>query len=124
MSSGSGTMRGYSVEARSMYTRPERINGQLFDERWEEIAAVSRSDTGVPRDPIYEPWLSLLNLHSFEAAQALRWWFHAASPRAYFLETRIVEHEVRYEYGSERKREFDVKTFKRDDSDEKEGKED
>src|SRR5690606_9220355 len=79
---------------------------QLFDQRWKRV----KFDTiplpvGVPSGP---PSLSglrdKLGLYSYQAAQALRWWFHAnaaASWNDLCLETRLVKHRVKYSYECE-----------------------
>ena len=103
MSSGNGTMEGYSVEARSVYTSPQNINGQLFDERWATVKFNNNSLIGVPEGPSWSiHWLRLCGLYSYPAAQALRWWFHANSEHQLCLETRIIKHKINYSYQSSR----------------------
>ena len=107
MSSGSGTMFGYSVEGRSVFTRPETINGQIFDERWATIEFSQNPIVGVPVGPPWtEPWLRLAGLYDYASAQALRWWFHANSAHKLCVETRLVKHELRYSWEANRLSEY------------------
>lgn len=103
MSSGNGTLVGYSVEARSTFTSPTSINGQLFDERWAHVRFNDNSPIGVPRGPIWSiQWLAICGLYDYPAAQALRWWFHASAEHNLCIETRIVKHNIKYSYDSAR----------------------
>jgi hypothetical protein len=109
MSSGSGKLKAYSVEARSVYTEPQFFDGKIFDERWREIHFAQSITCGVPRGPAWSIlWLQACGLYSYAAAQALRWWFHANSEHLLCLETRIVEHDITYSYDSQRLSEHGV----------------
>ncbi len=96
--SGSGTDSGYTVEARYASHRPEMICGQMLDNRWSTLR-FDKAPIGVPS----QTWpVSVPGYLSFEAAQALRWWFIAqarADYRGMFcLETRLVRHKIKYSY--------------------------
>jgi hypothetical protein len=102
--SGSGTNVGYTVEARLAYMVPQTVVGMVLDTRWQRINFPQgvpgvREKTGSPYD-VATYWL-----HTWAAAQALRWWFHSEAdlhgPGSYCLETRIVEHRVNYTYSVE-----------------------
>ena len=114
---GSGTTIGYSVEARSL-SKPTFVLGNMIGEKWTRIS-FSRGEKGVPVPGCWDGsgQLEKLGLFSYESAQALRWWFLAAAendfvnaaatpyapirlpiPRPWDLETRLVRHEVKYQY--------------------------
>lgn len=110
MSSASGNFMGYSVEARSTYYKPEKIGELLLDKRWRQIHW-SDDRGGMPEGPSYQqPWLRSHGLFSYQAAQALRWWFLAeveANGRHFCIETRLVEHKVTYSTKAEEGRALD-----------------
>lgn len=114
---GSGTTVGYSVEARSTST-PTLVLGNMIGEKWTRIS-FARGEKGVPIPGCWDGsgQLERLGLFSYESAQAMRWWFLAAAendfvyaedtpyapirlprPRPWNLETRLVRHEVKYQY--------------------------
>lgn len=110
---GSGTTIGYSVEARST-SQPTFILGNMIGEKWTRLS-FSRGKKGVPVPGCWDSsgQLKKLGLFSYESAQALRWWFLAAAenefvndatpirlprPHPWRLETRLVRHEVKYQY--------------------------
>lgn len=101
--SGSGTIHGYSVEARYASHSPLVLGDLILDERWRHVS-FPKGHPGVPIGPSYHAsFLSRCGLMSYPAAQALRWWLHAegdaSSIGCLCLETRIVKHKVRYSYG-------------------------
>jgi hypothetical protein len=110
---GSGTTVGYSVEARST-SKPTLVLGNMIGEKWTRIS-FSRGEKGVPIPGCWDGsgQLEKLGLFSYESAQAMRWWFLAAAENAFVndatsiripmpspwrLETRLVRHEVKYQY--------------------------
>ena len=102
--SGSGTEEAWSVEARFMYIEPRQFGKQLFDQRWKKVLFDRGEPLGVPSGPP-----SVLNvrdacdLYGYQAAQALRWWFHANAAAGWqdgCLETRLVKHRLKYEFSS------------------------
>lgn len=104
-SNGSGSMKGYSVEARYAYPSPKMFAGNLLDARWSTVQFVETIPPfGVPNGRRYsEPWLRNTGLYTYQAAQALRWWFLAAAEAEFSvlcIETRLVEHDIVYSYGS------------------------
>lgn len=111
--SGSGTTIGYSVEARST-GQPTFINGNMIGEKWTRLE-FPRGEKGVPIPGCYDGsgQLAKLGLFSYPSAQAIRWWFQAAAendfldeaklvripmPRPWSIETRLVRHEIKYQY--------------------------
>lgn len=102
-SSGNGTDHAYTVEARLAYPEPRSVVGQILDTRWRQVAFVE-STVGVPARPRYAPWGAFLSDKlSYQAAQALRWWFLANAEQEFSclcIETRLVEHEIKYSYSS------------------------
>jgi hypothetical protein len=93
-----GTMIGYTVEARYNYHTPIQLGNQLFDERWREVRFEDGHGVGIPNSPSDHKLLKS-GLRGYAAAQALRWWVHAAADAdmSYFcLETRLVKHELKY----------------------------
>lgn len=101
-SSRNGTMHAYAVEARHNFSEGIIVAGQAYGQRWKRVHfAESPAPFGVPQGKRYEaPELLATGLHSYAAAQALRWWFHAEADMgplgALCLETRIVQYEVKY----------------------------
>lgn len=103
--SGSGTEHWYTVQGRYMFNEPKQFGNQLFDQRWKEIHFDRvQPPLGVPSGP---PDLGGVRdrhgLYSYEAAQALRWWFHANAAASWgnlCLETRLVRHVVEYEFST------------------------
>jgi hypothetical protein len=110
---GSGTTVGYSVEARST-SKPTLVLGNMIGEKWTRIS-FSRGEKGVPIPGCWDGsgQLEKLGLFSYESAQAMRWWFLAAAedsfvndarlirvplPNPWSLETRLVRHEIKYQY--------------------------
>lgn len=94
---GSGTTNVYTVEARYNYHEPTTLCGQQFDNRWREVQ-FERSTIGVPSNTFP---LDLSGFYSFNAAQALRYWFLAQatmSAGAFCIETRLVRHKAKYSY--------------------------
>lgn len=111
--SGSGTTIGYSVEARST-GQPTFINGNMIGEKWTRLE-FPRGEKGVPVPGCYDGsgQLAKLGLFSYPSAQAIRWWFQAVAendfldtatpiripmPRPWSIETRLVRHEIKYQY--------------------------
>ena len=92
------TMVGYTVEALFDYDSPRMIGGQLFDNRWRVVSFAQVSPPyGVPTTKPFTAELSKHGLYDYEAAQALRWWFHAVANNEgneYCLRTRLVAHKV------------------------------
>ena len=110
---GLGTTIGYSVEARST-SKPTLVLGNMIGEKWTRIS-FSRGEKGVPIPGCWDGsgQLEKLGLFSYESAQAMRWWFLAAAedsfvndalpiripmPSPWCLETRLVRHEIKYQY--------------------------
>lgn len=111
--SGSGTTVGYSVEVRSR-SQPTFIDGNMIGEKWTRLE-FPRGEKGVPVPGCYDSsgQMAKLGLFSYQSAQAIRWWFQAAAendfiddatpiripmPRPWAIETRLVRHEIKYQY--------------------------
>ena len=104
-SSQNGTTHGYYVEAMSASHWPERVGKQIFDTRWRRVS-FDEAAVGVPiARPCLRPIMELAGVYSYEAAQALRWWFHAASEKGICLRSRIVKCSVKYSVEVERQSE-------------------
>jgi hypothetical protein len=101
--SGSGRTFAYTVEARLMFHKPEQFGDIILDKDWRQIH-FKEGSTGIPPGNRYElPELLHAGAYSYEAAQALRWWFmadvHAKSPTGTLcLETRLVEYRIEFSY--------------------------
>jgi hypothetical protein len=91
------TFHGWKVEARITGSRPRQIGEDIFDGAWRTVNFVrARAPVaGVPNPSINVYALDTCGLYGYEAAQALRWWFHAAEPYASGLETRLVSYKVK-----------------------------
>lgn len=102
--SGNGSTTGYSVEARYAYDSPLVVGDITLDLRWRTIH-FPQGSPGVPERAAWEGDPIRYGLHTWAAAEALRWWFVAeveAAHRGHFcLETRIVEHHIKYNYSVE-----------------------
>jgi hypothetical protein len=101
---GSGTAISYSVQARLAYFEPRMVCGQMLDTRWTTVN-FEMGRVGVPADkfeslPGHNTAVAN-GLVSYQAAQALRWWFLANADKEFScgcIETRLIKHTVRYEY--------------------------
>lgn len=101
-SSGTGTIHAFRVQARYMYPEPKVFNGIVLDERWRYIDFPS-APIGVPRGPeYYLPMLITTHCYGYQAAQALRWWFHAEAERSLLgglcIDTRLVQFTIEYSH--------------------------
>lgn len=89
---------GYKVEARMNYIQPTMIGNQIFDKEWRVVHYEKREDgLGIPADGWPAVKLNEHNIYGFAAAQALRWWLHAAADSAghgLCLESRLVKHTL------------------------------
>lgn len=99
-SSSSGTNFAFTVQARYAYPDPKIICGMVLDANWRTLS-FEKSPIGVPAQARYCPWGgSFPHLMTYEAAQALRWWFLANAAHSFdhwCIETRLVKHEVTYQ---------------------------
>ena len=99
-SNGSGSEIAYTVEARYNYPEPVQIGTQIFDNRWREVVFLETA-VGVPRCAPYQNTLKHQML-GYAAAQALRWWLHAAAEAEKYslfcLETQIVSHKITHSH--------------------------
>lgn len=104
--SGSGTDCVWSVEARYNYHTAKAFGDLILDNRWQRLYFKKHKEIGVPQGGCLTPAIKLSGLLSYQAAQALRWWFIANCENdsmfgvmgALCLETRLVKHEVEYSY--------------------------
>ena len=99
--SGSGTTTGYSVEARCSCREPKRYGDLILHDKWQTIH-FPKGSPGVPPPKFQQYELERTGLHGYQAAQALRWWFHAELEQEIMgglcIETRIIKHEIEYSY--------------------------
>lgn len=103
--SGSGLEDGWSVEARFTYHEPRQFGKQIFDQRWKSVQFDQVvPPIGVPSGPPSVLGIrDACGLYGYQAAQALRWWFHANAAARWqdgCLETRLVKHLLKYEFSS------------------------
>lgn len=102
---GSGTIIGYSVEARMIDgCEPKQINTAIpnwceyiTDSKWTKLSFPENS-IGVPARRVGHERLKDVSLLDYQAAQALRWWFLAELPSVTGVITRLVKHELKYTY--------------------------
>jgi hypothetical protein len=97
----SGTDYGWSVEARYVYPGVLTAGQQVIDNRWQRINFPETPPglPGVPTGGVMHRQSAVAGYLSYQAAQALRWWFIADVKKdmgAGCLETRLVKHEVAY----------------------------
>lgn len=100
-STGDYHEKGYTVEARCILKEPRSVGRMVLGQAWTEVQ-FERAPIGVPAAHPYSP-LPLMNVLSWPAAQALRWWFHAdAASTGHMgdlgIETRLVEHTIKLDY--------------------------
>lgn len=100
--SGSGTSRGYTVEARLNYNGQSKIiNGMALGPKWVQLSFNEvPGGLGVPKGLVFGAD-RFSNLLGYPNAQALRWWFVATAAEDFSgicLETRLVEHELKYSH--------------------------
>ena len=102
--SASGTESAFSVEARFVGGGARQFGKQLFSREWTRV----HFDEGLVGVPVqrsrYDVAAPYFRLVPYQAAQALRWWFHAALENEHSdtcFETRLVEHRVRYSLEAE-----------------------
>ena len=99
-----GTDHAYSVEARFNYPQPSVVFGTAFDKRWRRVPVEGAPHgEGIPKARHRGAGLAVSGLLTRTEAEALRWTFLCALDSqgvtgALCFETRIVEHEVKYEY--------------------------
>lgn len=96
VSNSSSSGDGYSVEARCTYRDPAIIGGRAYDKEWRQVY-FDKSPIGVPERQT--SIVSMEGYHSYAAAQALRWWFIAATEverlaGSLCIETRLVRHRI------------------------------
>ncbi len=102
-SSGRGTYRAYSVEVRHNYPEPKTIHGKTYDREWRTVPIYDAPPgVGIPKPKYRHEHQDRLGLLGWSEANALRWIMHCASDEfgmgSLCLETRIVAHEIKYEY--------------------------
>ena len=96
--SANGTQRAFSVEARFSAKGYQKFGDQIFTNEWKKVSFVE-CPFGVPTSHRYEFAAPYFGLFSYQSAQALRWWFHAALEAEHHdscMETRLIEHVVKY----------------------------
>lgn len=107
-SNGSGTTTCYLVQARCCKgCGPKEIRGAttgmgksiLTDTAWETLY-FPKSPIGVPPSRFNEEY-ARHGYYSYQAAQALRWWFLAEQAFVVGAETRLVQYTFKYSYSAE-----------------------
>ena len=101
---GSGTAFGYSFEARYNYHTPTTIGGIALNNRWQVIGHTD-AKIGIPRHRFRRFELEATHLLERNEAEGLRWWFICLADAtetcgSLCLETRVVEHKIKYEYSA------------------------
>lgn len=93
-SSGSGTYRLYTVEVRYDYPESKAWGDFIIDREWRTLPII-KWNVGVP-NKTFSRHAEDHGLLSWPAANALRWWAHAAM--GWCVQTRIVAHEFEESY--------------------------
>lgn len=95
----SGTVYGYSVQARYNYDLPQIVNSHNLDKKWRTLRFEETPvGIGVPQDS--KSMICYAGYLSYQQAESLRWWFHANAEienNNFCLETKIVKHSIKFE---------------------------
>lgn len=101
--SGSGTAPAYTIEARCT-SRPKKVGDIILDKEWRNID-FTRGNYGVPLSRFNRYIYEQCGMFNYQAAQALRWWFHAELENeplgGLCIDTRLVKHLIKYSYSAE-----------------------
>lgn len=101
---GSGSETGYYVEARHNGTSPMQLGEQIFDKEWRRVN-FNQDIIGVPQCNRFNEHVKKHGFYSYQAAEALRWWFHAESEAgkhfAICMESRIIRVKIEHSYSIE-----------------------
>jgi hypothetical protein len=103
--SGNGNRTGYLVQARYNHpTEAKQFGDTILDMRWKTLH-FAKALIGVPTRREWDWHLAASDCMTFEAAQALRWWFLANCESEGFcgslcVETRIVVFKIQYSHTS------------------------
>ncbi len=100
--SGSGSVRGYTVEVRLMFNGHSRVvNGMALGPTWARVH-FPEAPIGVPKGRFLGSLSDdVVPFMAYPSAQALRWWFIANAAMTHddiCLETRLVEHDLSYQH--------------------------
>ena len=87
-----GAEHAYFVEARR--TEPSEINGQRLTTQWKRLVFLDHP-LNVPAWPRYK-LAGFIGYYSYEAAQALRYWFLADADDFGCTKTRLVKVTIEY----------------------------
>ncbi|MFA7238970.1 MAG: hypothetical protein WC091_02585 [Sulfuricellaceae bacterium] len=95
----------YVVEVRFNSYKPTAFGGDVFDNRWQRLN-FKKGQGGVPTKARYEAWGDIFGLMTYEAANALRFWFLAEIQSTeecshWCWETRLVPVMVTYSVSTE-----------------------
>ena len=105
--------KAFSVEARFVAKGSKEVCGQVFTDDWQRLHFEDGGPVGVPANRgKFELASSYFGLMSYQAAQALRWWFHAVLESTFSdscFETRIIEHRIKYSIEQEAVAAHDVR---------------
>lgn len=96
-SSHHGTEMAWEVEARCATSHPRAFGSLLLGDKWSAVP-FEEAAGGVPNGGLFFQG-NELGLLTYEAAQALRWWFLASlrvKHESYLVETRLVQHKITY----------------------------
>lgn len=103
--SGNGTDKAYTVQARMSNDEVRTIGGNTVTGKWRDVH-FQKGTPGVPSPRRLNCSPLITDYLSYEAAQALRWWFISEAELSgpfgmlgsLCLETRIMQHSIRYSY--------------------------
>lgn len=98
---GHGTTPGYQVQARYI-GEPKILGGVMLSKEWKTLW-FPNSPVGVPTHSGPHDWyLPAAECMSYEAAQALRWWFLSVCAAdilgSMCIETRLLAYRIKYSY--------------------------
>lgn len=102
MTRGTSKSTVYQVEVRFNYPQPRQFGGLLLGRDWQTLeTSIVPHGQGVPNNL----WNAAdqRGYLSYEAAEALRWWFHASAALGACLESRLIAFDYEESWSVERK---------------------
>ena len=104
MSNGTTKSIVYHVEVRTSFDQPQEIAGMLLGQNWAPLS-ISQYPSGLGVPNVTIDSAGKHGYFTYEAAQALRWWFHAEARYSFCLQSRLVAFDWEESWSATRKSE-------------------